>query len=162
MRVISRRQAFQQSIYIAAPVATVDHCITDQTLMHRWLNPALRCQPIGTWSSKVGSRSRFIIQIPLLQPTLESTVIERDLGRVVWAFQGFFSGCDRWECQPENSGTRLLNRFEFEVNNPWIAFGFNTFAAGWTRQDMQAQLQRLKQVAEEYAAQGAVTQRYSS
>jgi len=158
MRVMSRRQAFQQSIYIAAPVPIVDHCITDQPLMHRWLNPALRCQPIGTWSSEVGSRSRFMIQIPLLQPALESTVIERELGRVVWAFQGFFTGCDRWECQPEDSGTRLLNRFEFEISNPWIAFGFNTLAAGWTRQDMQAQLRRLKQVAEEYAAQGAAPQ----
>jgi len=155
---MSRRQAFQQSIYIAAPVPIVDHCITDQPLMHRWLNPALRCQPIGTWSSEVGSRSRFMIQIPLLQPALESTVIERELGRVVWAFQGFFTGCDRWECQPEDSGTRLLNRFEFEISNPWIAFGFNTLAAGWTRQDMQAQLRRLKQVAEEYAAQGAAPQ----
>ncbi len=146
------RQTFQQSIYIAAPIAVVDRCITDQTLMHRWLNPALRCEPIGKWSTDLGSRSRFVVQIPLLQPTLNNLVSERRLGLVVWSFSGFFRGSDRWECQPERTGTRLLNWFEFEIPNPLIRFGFNTFAVSLTRQDMQAQLQRLKQIAEELAA----------
>jgi hypothetical protein len=43
----------------------------------------------------------------------------------------------------------LLNRFEFEIPNPFVRFGFNTFASSWTQTDMQAQLQRLKRVAEE-------------
>lgn len=141
-------QVFQQSISIAAPIASVDRCITDRELMHRWLNPVLRCEPVGDWSSEIGSRSRFIIQIPCLKPTLESTVVERRLGLVVWAFQGFFRGQDRWECQPEAGGTRLLNRFVFTIDNPLIEFGFHTFAAGLTQRDMQAQLQRLQQVAE--------------
>jgi hypothetical protein len=67
---------------------------------------------------------------------------------IVWGFKGFFQGRDRWECLPEANGTRLLNRFEFEISNPLIRFGFNTFAAAWTQADMQAQLRRLKQVAE--------------
>jgi hypothetical protein len=29
-----------------------------------------------------------------------------------------------------------------------VNWGFNTFAASWTKQDMQAQLRRLKRVAE--------------
>ncbi|NET38926.1 MAG: SRPBCC family protein, partial [Cyanothece sp. SIO1E1] len=45
-------------------------------------------------------------------------------------------------------GTYLLNRFEFEIPSPLVRFGFNTFAASWTKQDMQAQLRRLKRVAE--------------
>jgi hypothetical protein len=141
-------QVFENSIAIAASATSVERCFTDLDLMHRWLNPALRCEPIGKWSTELGSESRFVIQIPLLKPTLKSVVVEREPGLVVWEFSGFFKGRDRWECQPEVQGTRLLNRFEFEVPNPIVAFGFNRFAASWTQEDMRSQLRRLKQVAE--------------
>lgn len=146
---MSHRQVFEQSIEISASTTVVERCITDNVLMHKWLNPVLRCEPVGNWDTNVGSRSRFIIQIPILQPTLDSIVLEREPGLIVWGFEGFFQGRDRWECQPQAEVTRLLNRFEFEIPNPLIRFGFNRFAAPWTRRDMQAQLRRLKQVAEE-------------
>lgn len=141
-------QVFKQSILIQASIERVDRTITDRSLMHRWLNPALKCEPIGEWSSEQGTQSRFMLQIPVLKPTLLSTVIERRLGLVVWEFSGFFVGRDRWECFPEGQGTRLVNCFEFQIPNPLVAFGFQTFAAPWTKRDMQAQLQRLKNVAE--------------
>src|SRR5919199_3063876 len=146
---MSNSQVFEQSIQINASATVVERCITEQTLMHRWLNPVLRCEPVGKWSTDVGSRSRFVIQIPLLQPTLNSIVVEREPGLVIWEFKGFFKGRDRWECQPADRGTRLLNRFEFQIPNPLINLGFNTFAASWTQNDMKAQLRRLKRVAEE-------------
>jgi len=146
---MSSSQVFEQSIRINASAAAVERCFTDHVLMHRWLNPVLRCEPVGEWSTSVGSESRFVIQILLLQPTLRSVVIEREPGLVVWGFEGFFTGRDRWECQPDAKGTNLLNRFEFEIPNPLIRWGFDTFAAAWTQKDMQAQLQRLKRVAEE-------------
>ncbi|MBD1808746.1 SRPBCC family protein [Microcoleus sp. FACHB-SPT15] len=146
---MSNTQVFEQSIQIKASATAVERCITDQTLMHRWLNPALRCEPIGDWSTEIGSRSRFVIQIPIVQPTLKSIVVEREPGLVVWEFKGFFQGRDRWECQPSETGTRLLNRFEFVIPNPLVSWGFNTFAANWTQNDMKAQLRRLKRVAEE-------------
>lgn len=142
-------EIFEQSIQIKASATRVEQCIMNLDLMHRWLNPALKCEPWGeTWNTDLGGKSRFIIQVPLLEPTLVSTVVERRPGLVVWGFNGFFMGRDRWECQPNEAGTRLLNRFEFTIPNPLIAFGFNTFAAKWTQQDMAAQLKRLKQVAE--------------
>lgn len=144
---------FEQSVYIEAPIAIVDQTITDQTLMHRWLNPLLKCEPVGEWSSKEGSQTRFMIRIPMLNPTLYSRVIERQEGLVVWAFDGFFQGCDRWQCQPEIKGTRLVNRFEFYIENPIVALGFHAFAEKLTRRDMQSQLQRLKQVAESHYSQ---------
>ncbi|NES19927.1 MAG: SRPBCC family protein [Symploca sp. SIO3E6] len=146
---MSNPQVFEQSIQINASATVVESCITDQILMHRWLNPALRCEPIGKWSTQVGSRSRFVINIPLLQPTLKSVVLEREPGLVVWGFKGFFQGRDHWECQPANQGTLLLNRFEFEIPNPLVSWGFRTFAEKWTQSDMKAQLRRLKRVAEE-------------
>ncbi|MEH2412707.1 SRPBCC family protein [Nostoc sp.] len=143
-------QVLSQSIQINATATVVERCISDLALMHRWLNPVLRCEPVGeAWSTDVGSQSRFIIQIPLLKPTLNSVVVQREPGLVVWEFKGFFQGRDRWECQPTEKGTRLLNRFEYDIPNPLVSWGFNTFAASWTKQDMQAQLRRLKRVAEE-------------
>lgn len=141
-------QVFEQSILIRANSTLVERCFTDLDLMHQWLNPLLRCEPVGIWDTNVGGRSRFVIKIPVLQPTLNTVVLEREPGLIVWGFQGFFKGCDRWECLPEPEGTRLLNRFEFEIPNPLIQFGFNQFASSLTQSDMKAQLRRLKQIAE--------------
>ena len=101
------------------------------------------------WNTQIGSLSRFVIKTPLWQPTLRSVVVEREPGLIVWQFEGFFKGRDRWECQPTDNGTYLLNRFEFTIPNPIVSWGFNFFAAKWTKKDMQAQLRRLKRVAEE-------------
>ncbi len=142
------KEVFEQSIDINATSAIVEQCITDRVLMHRWLNPALCCEPVGDWSTDVGSKSKFIIQIPVIKPTLISTVVERQPGLIVWQFDGYFQGNDRWECQPINNGTRLVNRFEFVIPNPIVTWGFKTFAEKFTKQDMQAQVRRLKRVAE--------------
>ena len=140
---------FEQRIEIQASATIVEQCFTDLELMHRWLNPVLRCEPIAEWTTEIGSKSRFVIQIPLLKPTLRSVVIQREPGLVVWEFTGFFKGRDRWECQPNDRGTCLINRFEFAIPNPVVGWGFQQFAAKWTKKDMEAQLRRLKRVAEE-------------
>ena len=140
---------YEQSVLIDANSTTVERCFTDRQLMHQWLNPALVCEPVGSWRTSLGSEFDFRLKIPVMAPALHATVIERAPGLVVWGFDGFFEGCDRWECQPETSGkTTLLNRFEFTIPNPLVSFGFKRFAASWTKRDMEAQLQRLKQIAE--------------
>jgi hypothetical protein len=146
---MSAIQTLEQSITIKASATIVERCFTDLELMQRWLNPMLHCEPIGEWSTEIGGRSRFIIKIPLIKPTLKSVVTSREPGLIIWSFEGFFKGCDRWECQPTPNGTQLINRFEFTIPNPLVKWGFNQFAAPWTRQDMQAQLRRLKRIAEE-------------
>jgi Polyketide cyclase / dehydrase and lipid transport len=143
------KTVFEQSIQIDASATIVERCVTELELMHRWLNPALRCEPVGEWSTKIGSRSRFIIKIPVIEPTLKSVVVEREPGLVVWEFDGFFKGRDRWECQPNPQGTNLINCFQFQIPNAIVSWGFNQFAANWTKNDMKAQLKRLKRVAEE-------------
>lgn len=140
---------FEQRIEIQASATIVEQCFTDLELMQRWLNPVLRCEPIAEWTTEIGSKSRFVLQIPLLKPTLRNVVIQREPGLVVWEFTGFFKGRDRWECQPLEAGTLLINCFEFTIPNPLVNWGFQLFAARWTGADMQAQLRRLKQVAEE-------------
>lgn len=142
-------EVFEQSIEINASPETVEYCITDQTLMHRWLNPLLSCESVGEWSTDLNSRSLFKIKIPIWEPTLESNIVARNKGLIVWEFDGFFKGRDRWECQPLIMGTLLVNRFEFTIPNPLVGFGFNLFAAALTKKDMEAQLKRLKILAEE-------------
>ncbi len=137
-----------QSIAIAAPVSQVDRCITDLELMKRWLNPLLECEAVGSPQAVVGSRYRFRLRLPWLAPQLDCVITERAEGLVQWQFEGFFTGTDRWECQPEDGGTLLVNRFAFSIPNPWVAVGFHLVAAGLTQQDMKAQLRRLKAVAE--------------
>lgn len=143
---------YEQTVFIRANATAVERCFTDQQLMHKWLNPLLVCKPVGDWRTTVGSEFNFQLKVPLLAPTLHSTVLEREPGLIVWGFEGFFRGCDRWECLPEVKGTvqgtTLLNRFEFTIPNPLVSFGFQQFAASLTKKDMEAQLQRLKQVAE--------------
>ena len=141
-------ETFEQSIWIDAPVETVDRTITDRDTMHEWLNPMLSCEPVQEWSTDIGAESLFRIKLPLVQPTLRSVVRDRQPGLVVWGFEGYFTGSDRWECTPERSGTRLTNRFTFTISNPLIAFGFRVFAATLTKRDMEQQLKRLKAVAE--------------
>ncbi len=109
----------------------------------------LKCEPIGEWRTSVGSMSIFTIEMPLLKPTLKNVVLFREPGAIVWGFDGFLRGKDRWECQPNQRGTRLLNRFEFTIPNRAVAWGFDRFAADLTKADMVAQLRRLKLVAEE-------------
>ena len=117
--------------------------------MQRWLNPMLVCTPVGPWSTDVGSRSLFVVKVPIATLVLENRVIDRAPGLVVWEFDGFFRGIDRWECHKINTGTRLTNSFSFDIPNPLIRFGFNTFAKRLTARDMTDQLQRLKTVAED-------------
>ena len=145
---MTQPNVYQQSVFINANATAVERCFTDRELMHKWLNPALECVPVGDWRTTMGSEFDFRLKVPLLTPTLHSTVVERAPGLVVWGFDGFFEGRDRWECIPEPSGTTLLNRFEFAIPNPLVSFGFKQFAAKWTKKDMEEQLQRLKQVAE--------------
>ena len=140
---------FEQSIQIRASATAVDRCITDLALMQRWLNPILKCEPTGKWGTSVGSKSKFTIQLPVIQPTLKNTVLAREPGLIVWGFNGFFKGTDRWECEPNERGTRLVNQFEFNIPNRLVAWGFDRFASTWTKADMEAQLRRLKRVAEE-------------
>ena len=144
----NRLRCYENSIQIDASATIVEQCFTNLDLMHRWLNPALSCRPLGDWSTDIGARSRFTIAIPLVRPSLYSTVVERAPGMIVWEFTGFFLGRDYWECRPNTIGTQLINRFSFEIPNPLIRFGFDTFAARLTQSDMQKQLRRLKAIAE--------------
>jgi hypothetical protein len=147
-----QERIFEQCIVINTNLSRVEKCITDLKLMHRWLNPMLRCEPVGDWGTNLGDRSRFVIKLPLLQPSLHSVVMERAEGLVVWQFDGFFQGCDRWECQSINEHqTKLINRFQFTIPNPLVNLGFQLFAAQLTKKDMEQQLQRLKKIAENMA-----------
>jgi hypothetical protein len=139
---------FEQSIEIQASPSQVDRYLVEPDLMHQWLNPLLRCEAVGSWSVAVGQDFRFILQIPLLSPTLACRVVDRGSYWVEWQFTGFFTGSDRWECLPSSAGTLLTNCFRFTIPNPWVAWGFQQTAASWTKRDMCQQLERIKCLVE--------------
>ncbi|WP_024545688.1 SRPBCC family protein [Picosynechococcus sp. NKBG15041c] len=142
-------EIFEQSIQVRASATCVEQCFTDLDTMHRWLNPLLRCEPLGDrWSTDLESKSRFWLKISLVKLVLNNAVVEREPGLIVWQFSGFFRGRDRWECIPTETGTQLVNRFQFDIPNPLVRWGFQVFAARWTKKDMQAQLRRIKAIAE--------------
>ncbi|MBF2096754.1 MAG: SRPBCC family protein [Gloeomargaritaceae cyanobacterium C42_A2020_066] len=144
----SDTRTFEQTIFISAPVAVVDAWITERERMAQWLNPLLRCEPVGVWSTAVGGRFRFCLALPGFQPSLDCVVTERQVGVIQWTFTGFFAGTDRWACTSMGDQTRLVNTFTFRIPNPLVAWGFDLVAAGLTRADMQAQLRRLKRCCE--------------
>ncbi|BAD78470.1 hypothetical protein syc0280_d [Synechococcus elongatus PCC 6301] len=150
-------RCFQQAIAFQASCAAVEACFQDLELMHRWLNPLLRCRPEGDWNLDRGSRNRFQIQIPLIYPSLECVVCDRAEGLIVWQFEGFFQGTDTWRWWQEGEHTQLDNCFRFRIAKPWVAWGFDRVAAGVTQRDMQAQLQRLKAIAETLPVASTVT-----
>ncbi|MEL7511875.1 MAG: SRPBCC family protein, partial [Cyanobacteria bacterium J06554_3] len=63
---------YQQSTFIRTASTTVERCFTDQALMHRWLNPALSCEPVGEWRTTLGSEFDFRLKVPLLAPSLHA------------------------------------------------------------------------------------------
>jgi hypothetical protein len=141
-------EIFEQQIRIAASLGAAERCLSEPGLMRRWLNPLLECRSVGEWSTAVGSRFRFYLRLPPVHPHLECEVVERALGLVQWQFTGFFEGTDRWEVTGSDGDLLLVNRFCFDIPNPLVRFGFAIFAQALTRADMQAQLHRLKAVAE--------------
>lgn len=141
-------RCFQQSIAIQADSAAVESCFSDLSRMHGWLNPLLRCHPVGDWSIELGSRTQFEIKVPLFLPHLDCFVCDRGPGLIVWQFEGYFHGTDTWRWQQIGETTQLDNAFCFTIPNPFIAWGFDWVAAKLTQKDMQTQLVRLKAIAE--------------
>jgi hypothetical protein len=140
------KQVWEQSIQINASAVVVDRCITELNLLQRWMISS--CEPMGEWCVTVGSYSRLVVKLSLFQFNLSRIVIVREPGLIVWGFDGFITGRDRWECRPHERGTLLVNRWELQTSN-LAGWGWRRWAGNWTADEMETQLMRLKYVAEE-------------
>jgi Polyketide cyclase / dehydrase and lipid transport len=139
----------KKSIQINASATVVDRCLTELLLLRRWRNGLVTCEPLGAWSPEVGSRSHLRLENSLWPLSLRNIVVRREPGLIVWEFRGWLRGLDRWECQPWAGGTRLLNCWEWQATNGWIDWWWKSFGAKSIEEDIDAQLMRIKYVAEE-------------
>jgi Polyketide cyclase / dehydrase and lipid transport len=140
------KQVWEQSIQINASAVVTDRCITELDLQQRWRSGS--CESVDKWSVAVGSYSRLIVKMPWFQFSLNRIVVVREPGLIVWNFDGFLTGQDRWECRPRAIGTLVVNRWELQTSKA-IGWGWQRFNRKWTTDEMAAQLMRLKYVAEE-------------
>jgi hypothetical protein len=139
----------EKSIEIKASATVVDRCLTDLALMQRWRNGLVTCTARGEWSTSLGSRSRLRLENSFWPLALGQIVVQREPGAIVWEFSGWLRGSDGWECQPSASGTKLVHRWEWRAANGWIAWWWRSFGARAIEEDIEAQLMRIKYVAEE-------------
>jgi hypothetical protein len=143
------KEPWERSIQINASALIVDRCLTELDLIQRWRNSLVLTLPIGDWSVAEGSRSRLFLQFSLLPITLRNVVVRREPGLIVWKFTGWLQGYDRWECQPTDRGTRLVNCWEGQMGNRWLDWWWKYFGERAWADDREAQLMRIKYVAEE-------------
>jgi hypothetical protein len=139
----------EKSIQINASATIVDHCLTELPLMQRWRNGLVTCEPVGEWSTNVGSRSFLRLDNSFWPLSLRNIVVLREPGLVAWEFRGWLRGLDRWECQPSAGGTCLLNSWKWQATNGWIDWWWKSFGAQAIEEDIESQLMRIKYVAEE-------------
>ncbi len=81
---VKQLEVVEQAIAIRASASAVERCLTDRELMHRWLNPALRCDPVGEWGTELGDRSRFVLQVPGLEPAPRASAARRCPTSTTW------------------------------------------------------------------------------
>jgi Polyketide cyclase / dehydrase and lipid transport len=139
----------QKSIYIKASATVVDRCLTELELIHRWRNGLVTCEALGEWLLSPGSRSRLRLENSLWPIVLRNNLVRREPGLVRWEFQGLLRGFDQWECQPAAAGTQLVNRWQWQAANGWLDWWWRNFGARAIEDDIEAQLMRIKYVAEE-------------
>jgi Polyketide cyclase / dehydrase and lipid transport len=140
---------WENAIQINASATLVERCLTELALIQRWRNGLVIMMPIDDWSTVEGSRSRLLLQSSLLPVTLRNRVVHREPGLIVWEFTGWLRGKDCWECLPTDQGTKLVNRWGWQVNNPWLNWWWRYVGSRALKDDIEAQLMRIKYVAEE-------------
>ncbi len=143
----------ENEIRVAAPPLTAETYLLDPEKLHRWINPLFRFEPVGESGTTAGSRFRFVLQIPPIHPALEYEIAEHSFDptpdaptvcTVVYRFTGFMEGRDTWTFTAEGDGTRVWNRFEYDVPNPLVRLGWQILAEPFTVRDMREQMERLR------------------
>jgi hypothetical protein len=147
--ILFQHRTYERSIQIEATATAVERCFTELDLVSQWLTPMFRCEAIGNWEAAVGNRCHLTIVSRFLRLGTIARVIVREPGSIVWQFEGALRGIDRWECEPNSEGTRLIHSREMTFSNPIFAWLFDRLFLSSTEHQNKVQISRLKAVAEE-------------
>ncbi len=141
----------EEFVLVQAGFARVEAVMTERPLMERWMSPAVRFQPVGSWSFAEGAR--WQLQLTGLGRLVEAAYIvqERRPGLILWAFDGFWEGFDAWQWMPapKHAGTLIQNRIEYAIRIPGLAQLWPATIGPLMGWDAQVQMERLREVCEE-------------
>ncbi len=142
----------EEFVVVNATMDRVETVMTDETLMKRWMSPAVQFTPLDGWNFATGARWR--LRLTGVGPLLEAgyLVIERRPGLILWAFDGFWEGFDAWQWLPWQGNpdqTLIHNRVEYRLRVPGLDLIWPLTIAPLMKLDAQAQMVRLRQVCEE-------------
>lgn len=141
----------EEFVVVTAPIERVEAVMTEQALMERWMSSAVRFTPLEGWGFAQGAR--WHLTLTGLGRLLEAhyVVHERSPGLILWAFDGFWNGFDAWHWRPAGAGTTLIqNRIEYTLRQPILDVVWPATVGPLMGWDARTQMQRLKQVCEEY------------
>ena len=142
----------EEFVVVNAAMDRVETVMTDETLMKRWMSPAVQFTPLDGWNFATGARWR--LRLTGVGPLLEAgyLVVERRPGLILWAFDGFWEGFDAWQWLPWQGNpdqTLIHNRIEYRLRVPGLDLIWPITIAPLMKLDAQAQMVRLRQVCEE-------------
>ncbi len=142
----------EEFVVVNAAMDRVETVMTDETLMKRWMSPAVQFIPLDGWNFATGARWR--LRLTGVGPLLEAgyLVVERRPGLILWAFDGFWEGFDAWQWLPWQGNpdqTLIHNRIEYRLRAPGLDLIWPLTIAPLMKLDAQAQMVRLRQVCEE-------------
>ncbi len=141
----------EEFVVVNAAMDRVETVMTDETLMKRWMSPAVQFTPLDGWNFATGARWR--LRLTGVGPLLEAgyLVVERRPGLILWAFDGFWEGFDAWQWLPWQGNpdqTLIHNRIEYRLRVPGLDLIWPLTIAPLMKLDAQAQMVRLRQVCE--------------
>ncbi len=141
----------EEFVVVNAAMDRVETVMTDETLMKRWMSPAVQFIPLDGWNFATGARWR--LQLTGVGTLLEAgyLVVERRPGLILWAFDGFWEGFDAWQWLPWQGNpdqTLIHNRIEYRLRVPGLDLIWPLTIAPLMKLDAQAQMVRLRQVCE--------------
>lgn len=141
----------EEFVVVNAAMDRVETVMTDETLMKRWMSPAVQFIPLDGWNFATGARWR--LRLTGVGPLLEAgyLVVERRPGLILWAFDGFWEGFDAWQWLPWQGNpdqTLIHNRIEYRLRVPGLDLIWPLTIAPLMKLDAQAQMVRLRQVCE--------------
>ncbi len=141
----------EEFVVVNAAMDRVETVMTDETLMKRWMSPAVQFTPLDGWNFATGARWR--LRLTGVGPLLEAgyLVVERRPGLILWAFDGFWEGFDAWQWlqwQGNPDQTLIHNRIEYHLRVPGLDLIWPLTIAPLMKLDAQAQMVRLRQVCE--------------
>jgi len=142
----------EEFVVVNAAMDHVETVMTDETLMKRWMSPAVQFTPLDGWNFATGARWR--LRLTGVGPLLEAgyLVVKRRPGLILWAFDGFWEGFDAWQWLPWQGNpdqTLIHNRIEYRLRVPGLDLIWPITIAPLMKLDAQAQMVRLRQVCEE-------------